>query len=83
MHGVLETGRGQQRLPWRTYALPKDSMDITLMLGKFGADDRPLGFATRHFPETSVVVHGLRPEPHIFVVGTNRFVDRIGLNQLC
>src|SRR4029077_10872656 len=49
--------------------------------GRFDADDRPLGLATRHFLEASVVVHGLGPEPYVVVVGTSRLVDRIGLNQ--
>jgi hypothetical protein len=48
---------------------------------RFDADDGPLGFATRHFLEAGPGVHGLCPEPHVFVVGTSRFVDRVSLNQ--
>ena len=48
---------------------------------RLDTDDRPLGFAAGYFLEAGLVVHGLRPESHVLVLGTSRFIDRISLNQ--
>src|SRR5689334_1233045 len=45
------------------------------------AHDGPLRLATCHLRKASVVVHGLRAEPHVFVAGTTGLVDRIGFDQ--
>src|ERR1051326_1089649 len=44
-------------------------------------DDRPLRLAASDLLEAGLVVHGLRPKPHVLVLGTSRFVHRVGLNQ--
>src|ERR1051325_1277189 len=47
--------------------------------GRFDADDRPVGLATRDFLEASFVVHRLGPEPQGFILGTSRLAEKIRL----
>src|SRR5688500_15773885 len=58
-------------------ATPQRGFASSSPFPRFEADDWPLRFATRHLLETSLVVHGLCPEPHQVVVGTSRFVDGV------
>lgn len=45
------------------------------------ANDRPVGPAPCHLPEASVIVHGLRSKPHVFVLGTSGFVHWVSFHQ--